>query len=271
MRLTRFLSTAATISALAMLAGGALAQSQPTSAERSAEIEKVVRDYLAQHPEDIQRIVKDYLVKNPNVLQEQIVELQKLRQANANADKSQAIKVHEALLFSSPRQVVLGNRDGDVTLVEFFDYNCGYCKRALPDMQTLIKDDPKLKFVLKELPILGPGSVEAARVAVAVRMQDAGGEKYLAFHQNMMNARGQANKEVALAAAQAAGLNLAQLETDMASAEVDKTLEESSTLARLLGINGTPGYVVGDGVISGAIGAEGLKEKIQSIRARRPS
>jgi protein-disulfide isomerase len=237
-----------------------------------AELEAIVKDYLAQHPEDVERIVKDYLVKHPEVLREALSELLKKRQpAAANVDNSQVIKSNEALLFSSPRQVILGNREGDVTMVEFFDYNCGFCKRALGDMQTLLKDDPKLKFVLKEFPILGPGSAEAARVAVAVRMQDPEGEKYLAFHQKLLGERGQANKDSALAAAKEAGLDVARLEVDMASDEVAKTLQENATLARALGINGTPGYVIGDSIVPGAIGAAALKERVQSARSRRPS
>jgi protein-disulfide isomerase len=118
-------------------------------------------------------------------------------------------------MSSSSHQVTLGNPNGDVTLVEFFDYNCGFCKRALSDMLTLLKQDPNLKVVLKELPILGPGSTEAARVAVAVRMQDPDGQKYLAFHQGLLGEPGPASKEKAHAAAQKLGLDMAQLESDM--------------------------------------------------------
>ncbi len=239
-----------------------------------AEIEAIVQDYLTKHPEDVQRIVKDYLVKNPDVLQEALTELIKRRtpataQGPSAADKSAAIKSNAALLFTSARQVTIGNPQGDVTLVEFFDYNCGYCKRALADTLALLKDDPNLKIVLKEFPILGPGSVEAARVAVAVRMQDSNGGKYFAFHQKMMGDRGQANKDSAMAAASGAGLDMARLERDMASAEADQTISESTTLARALGINGTPGYVVGDEIVPGAVGVNSLKTQISVLRKRR--
>ena len=110
---------------------------------------------------------------------------------------------------------MLGNPQGDVTFVEFFDYNCGYCKRAMTDMLDLMKNDPKLKVVLKEFPVLGPGSVEAAQVAVAVRMQDKTGKKYLEFHQKLLGGRGQADKARALAAAKEVGLDMARLEKDM--------------------------------------------------------
>jgi protein-disulfide isomerase len=237
------------------------------------ETQGVVKDYLAHHPEDVQRIVKDYLVKNPEVVQEVLAELFKRRQPsiarnNFGADKSAEIRSNEKLLFASPRQVTLGNPDGDVTIVEFFDYNCGFCKRALADTMTLIKDDPKLRIVLKEFPILGPGSAEAARVGVAVHMQDPGGQKYLDFHQKLLGAQGQANKDSALAAAMSAGLDMIRLESDMASDEVSQTLAENVKLARILGINGTPGYVVGDTIVPGAVGASALKVKIQVARDR---
>ncbi len=139
---------------------------------------------------EIERIVREYLVGHPEVLQEAMTELDK-RQTAAEAEKHKAaVKAQAQALFSSPRQVVLGNPNGDVTFVEFFDYNCGYCKRAMSDMLTLLKDDPKLKVVLKEFPVLGPGSVEAAQVAVAVRMQDKTGQKYLEFHQELLGGRG---------------------------------------------------------------------------------
>src|SRR6185437_2780068 len=160
------------------------------------------------------------------VLQEAISELEK-RQASAEAEKHQsAVKDNAAELFNSPRQVVVGNPQGDVNFVEFFDYNCGYCKRAMADMIDLMKTDPKLKIVLKEFPVLGPGSVEAARVAVAVRMQDSG-KKYLAFHQKLLGGRGQADKAHALAAAKDAGFDVARIERDLDSAEVKATLAEN--------------------------------------------
>jgi protein-disulfide isomerase len=169
-------------------------------------------------------------------------------------------------IFNSPRGVVLGNKDGDVTFVEFFDYNCGYCKRAMADMLDLMKTDPKLKVVLKEFPVLSPGSVEAAQVAVAVRMQDPSGKKYLDFHQKLLGGRGPADKAHALAAAKDAGLDMARIEKDMASPEAKATIEENFKLAEAMGMNGTPSYVIGKQVVVGAIGLDGLKEKIDLAR-----
>src|SRR6266436_6413880 len=126
---------------------------------------------------DIETIVRNYLLAHPEVLEEAMGELSK-RQAAADTEKHEAgIAKNAQTIFNSPRGVTVGNKDGDVTFVEFFDYNCGYCKRAMADMLDLMKSDPKLKVVLKEFPVLGPGSIEAAQVAVAARMQDPTGKK----------------------------------------------------------------------------------------------
>ena len=215
---------------------------------------------------EIEKIIKDYLLKHPEVLQDAMAELEK-RQALAEAEKARtAVKTHADAIFNSPRQVTLGNPQGDVTFVEFFDYNCGYCKRALDDMNALMAKDPKLKVVLKEFPVLGPGSTDAAKVAVAVRMQDKTGKKYLEFHQKMLTGRGQADRARALAVAKDVGLDMARLEKDLKSDEIDATLAESQKLAEALGLNGTPSYVIGNDVVVGAVGLAKLSEKIQAAR-----
>jgi len=216
---------------------------------------------------EIERIVREYLLSHPELLQEVMSELEK-RQAVAEAEKHRtAVKQYSEVIFSSPRQVTLGNTQGDVTVVEFFDYNCGYCKRAMSDMLDLMKNDAKLKFVLKEFPVLGEGSMQAAQVAAAVRMQDkSGGKKYLEFHQKLLTGRGPADKARALAVAKEIGLDVARIEKDMAGDEVKATIEESFKLAEALGLNGTPSYVVGTDVVIGAVGANTLKEKINSAR-----
>ncbi len=150
--------------------------------------------------------------------------------------------------------------------VEFFDYNCGYRKRAMTDMMDLMGKDPKLKVVLKEFPVLGQGSIEAAQVAVAVRMQDKTGKKYLDFHQKLLSGRGQADRATAMAAAKEAGLDMARLERDLKSEEVAKSLQESMKLAEALGLNGTPSYVIGNDVVIGAVGLAALSQKIDAAR-----
>ncbi len=225
------------------------------------------QSFNAEQRREIERIVKDYLLKNPELMQEVLAELDK-RQALAEAEKHRAaVKQHSEAIFNSPRQVTIGNAQGDVTVVEFFDYNCGYCKRAMVDMLDLLKGDGKVKFVLKEFPVLGEASVQAAQVAAAVRMQDkTGGKKYLEFHQKLLTGRGPADKARALAAAKEVGLDVARIERDMASDEVKATLEESFKIAEALGLNGTPSYVVGNDVLIGAVGLNALKEKVNGAR-----
>src|SRR5262245_36648286 len=170
---------------------------------------------------EIERIIKEYLLSHPELLQEVMNELEK-RQTAADAEKHRAgVKEHATAIFNSPRQVTLGNLQGDVTVVEFFDYNCGYCKRAMTDMLDLLKVDGTVKFVLKEFPVVGEGSMQAAQVAVAVRMQDkTGGKKYLEFHQKLLGSRGAIDKARAIAAAKEVGLDVARIEKDLASEEV---------------------------------------------------
>lgn len=252
--LPRFLAPAIAAIALACAVTGASAQSF-TEPQRT----------------EIQKIVREYLLSNPEVLEEVSAELSK-RQAVAEASKqASAVKKHSETLFKSPRGVVIGNRDGDVSFVEFFDYNCGYCKRAMTDMMDLMKADPKLRVVLKEFPVLGQGSVEAAQVAIAVRMQDPTGKKYLDFHQKLLTGRGQADRARALAAAKEAGLDMARIEKDMTSPEIRATLEENLKMAEDMGLNGTPSYVIGDQVVVGAVGLPALKEKIATARCGKPT
>ncbi len=213
---------------------------------------------------EIEKIVHDYIVKHPEVIEEAIQELQKRQQA-AEAEKSRdAVKAHARQLFDSSDQVVLGNPNGNVTLVEFFDYNCGYCKRAMSDMLALLKADSNLKILLKEFPVLGEGSVEAARVAMAVRMQAP--KKYLEFHTKLLGGRGRANEARALAVAKEMGLDMARIRKDMKAPEVEQALRQDFALAQALGLNGTPSYVVGDNVIVGAVGLDTLKQKIAKAR-----
>jgi protein-disulfide isomerase len=222
--------------------------------------------FTATQRGEIEKIIKEYLVAHPEVLQDAMSELEKKQAADEVAKNQAAVKDNTEEIFNSPRQVTTGNPQGDVTFVEFFDYNCGYCKRAMSDMFDLLKSDGKLKVVLKEFPVLGPGSVEAAKVAVAVRMQDPGGKKYMAFHQKLLGGRGQADKAKALAAAKDAGLDMARLEKDMQSDEIKTTLEDNLKLAEKLGLNGTPSYVIGSNVIVGAVGLDKLKENINTAR-----
>jgi protein-disulfide isomerase len=213
----------------------------------------------------IEGIIKDYLISHPEVMQDVQAAFEK-RQAEAEVQKARtAIDKNNASLFNSPHQVVLGNPNGKVTMVEFFDYNCPHCKDAVSDMLDLLKTDHDLRFVLKEFPILTEGSVEAARVAVAVRMQDPTGAKYLAFHKGLFASRGLVDQARALAAAKDAGCDMARLKRDMNSDEVKTTLAEDMKLADALGVSGTPSYVIGDQLLVGQVGVAQLQQRIATL------
>ena len=193
-------------------------------------------------------IVHNYLTKNPEILVEMTTELDK-RQAADQVEKQQKLISDNAnAMFRSPLAFVAGNPDGDVSVVEFFDYNCGYCKRALPDVVKLVDNDSKVRVVLKELPIFGEDSEAAAKAALAAHKQG----KYFEMHQKLFTEPGKADKEKALRIAGELGLDTAQLEKDMADPEVQRSLDEAKELAQKLGLQGTPLYLIGDRVIPGA-------------------
>jgi protein-disulfide isomerase len=209
----------------------------------------------------IEAIVKAYLLNNPEVM----VEIQQTLEAKM--EKIQAEKMTVALqessveLFRSPTAPIAGNPKGDVTVVEFFDYNCGYCKKAFIDIAAAAEKDKGLKLVLKEFPILSKGSEEAAKVALAAKMQG----KYWEFHRAMLESQGQANEASALKVAEKLGLNIAKLKIDLASAEVKKEIDDTRKLAAKLGIQGTPHFLVGERPIGGA--PDGLAELLVQTAA----
>lgn len=223
------------------------------------------RAHLAGHPEEARRFVKDYLARNPQVLQEVLVELMTPRTPSPR-DTAASIKNNAAALFYSANRVPLGNPNGDVTLVEFVDYNCGFCKRAFADLLEVMKADARLKVVVIEHPVLGGASTEAARIATALQMHDHSAGTYAEFHRRLLAGPAPASKVRALAVAAELGLDVARLEALSASSEVDAALDESRRLARALGVRGTPSYVIGDRVLFGAVGLGALQERIAAAR-----
>jgi protein-disulfide isomerase len=214
---------------------------------------------------DIETVVRDYLIRNPEVLLEAMDALEAKRQTQAIGEQKAAIAEAGPNLFATPEGTVIGNPKGDVTVVEFFDYNCGYCKRALADMQALIEADPQLRFVLKEIPVLGPQSVEASHVSLAFRHLSPA--KYGEFHTRLLGLKGVANEDSALTLAEELGVDEAAMRAAMALPEVEAALQEDTRIAELLKITGTPSYVLADEVVPGAIGMAGLAEKIASVRS----
>ena len=213
----------------------------------------------------VEAIVKDYLMKHPEVITDAITAMQAKQEADAADRQKKSVAENEDAILNAPQNAVLGNPKGDVTLVEFFDYNCGYCKRGLGDMVKLLKTDKNLKVVLRDYPILTPGSIEAANVALAVKNQIQG-DKFFAFHQELLGTRGAVGKDRALEVAQSAGVDMNKLQADMQAPALRKDLASNLQLGETLGINGTPSYVIGNEIVPGAVGYDALKDKIDSMR-----
>ncbi len=202
----------------------------------------------AMGEEQVVEIVRNYLTEHPEILVEMTTELDKRQQEEQSAQQEKAISSNADALFRSDKSFTAGNPDGDVTVVEFFDYNCGFCRRAVPDVLKLIDNDDKVKLVFKELPIFGEESEDAAKGALAAKKQG----KYFEMHQKLFTDSGKANKEKVLRIANEIGLDVPQLEADMESEEVQAALDEARDLAQALGLQGTPLYLIGDRTIPGA-------------------
>lgn len=230
-----------------------------------ATAQQAAQPFTPEQRSAIEGLIKDILLKNPEIIQEALVELEK-RQQQAQVDQQKQVLVNErAAIFNAPNDAVAGNANGDVTLVEFFDYNCGFCKRSLVDMQEILKSDNRLRVVLKDFPILGADSVEAARVAIAVKNQ-LKGERFWGFHNALMSSRGRVNGQRALEVAREHGANLDQVRREMETAEVRGVIEQNVVLGDRLGLTGTPAFVMGDEIIFGAVGVEAIRNRISSMR-----
>lgn len=214
----------------------------------------------------IGEIVREYLVQNPEVLQEALGELERRTEAAQKAAQTNVLRAERDNLTGGALDYVIGNPQGDVTLVEFIDYNCGFCKRAAGDIKALIKTDPKLRVVLKDFPVLGPESVEASRVALAAKLQ-LRGDKRSEFHMRLMEVRGPVNGERAKALARELGLDMARLERDLAAGEGAAAVRENVTLGDKLGLTGTPAFIIGEEIISGAVGVEPLRRAVANMRS----
>lgn len=236
-----------------------------------AQLRQVIADEIAAatpvpqyRQEELGPMVEQYLLANPDVLQRVSDALAAKRQAEQAAKTKTLIAENRDRIFSDTRAAVVGNPLGDVTLVEMYDYNCAYCRSAMPDLVALVDEDPNLRLVLRQFPILSQGSVDAAKVGVLV---DLAGADYWSFHQALYTARGQIDGPVALREAAKLGLDEATLKGKLSDPEVTAALDQSYDLARRLGISGTPTFIIGDEIVPGAVGIEVLREKVGNMRA----
>lgn len=210
----------------------------------------------------VEKIIHDYILENPELLTEAIAVLQTREEEKARREAEQAVKDSHKDLYLSKGSPVGGNPKGDVTMVEFFDYQCGYCKATQPELDAAIKADGKVKLVYKEFPILGPASLVAAKAALASHRQG----KYEAFHTALMTNKARLDDALIFKIAADTGLNTDKLKTDMESDAVKKEIDDNIALAQKLGINGTPGFTIGSKIVPGAVKQDRLKELFKEAR-----
>ena len=211
----------------------------------------------------IKELVLEAIRENPGIVFEAAQLFEEQQQANQALVAAQVLASERDALERDPNAPVLGNPDGDVTVVEFFDYNCPYCRRVKPHMEALLAADPNVRVVYRGWPILGEGSVFAARAALASRNQG----KYDEFHWAMMGLNGRAEEATVIRAAEEIGLNIAQLRRDMNAPEIDEHIQTSMRLSRAIGFSGTPSFVIGDNLAPGLIDADQMISLVNQARA----
>lgn len=245
----------------AFYSGFSAGRTKPATVPQAA----VVQQAPAELNEDqVGEIVRNYLLKNPEVLEEVQLALQKKRDAENKLAAAATIKRASDEIFRSPEDGFIGNPDAKVPIVEFFDYNCHYCRGALSDLNAMVKSDPDVKFILKEFPILGPDSQRAHIVAIAFR--DLMPEKYAEYHRKLLGGPGRADEDRAIKIAVELGADETALRKKMKDPAILDEIRQNYKLANELNITGTPSYVLGDEVVYGALGRDHLRKKVANIR-----
>ena len=247
------------IAALLITVGAAPAWSQSKTLAKTP-----AQPLSASEKQAIEGIVKDYLMNNPEVIIEAIQSLQESQERDKEAKaKANLVKFRNDLL-NDPDTPVGANPKGDVTIVEFFDYRCGFCKRVFPDIMKVINEDKNIRYVFKEFPILGPESVAASKIALAAWIVDK--SKYEAFHQAMMGSKGGLPESRVMKMAAKAGYDATALKKAMKDSRINKMLKKNFALAQALDINGTPAFIIGNEVIRGAVDLETIKRLVTRAR-----
>lgn len=247
---------------LAVAALGALA-ALPALAPQKAEADTAA-GFTAAQKQEIGQVVKEYLLENPGIIFEAADKHRAQMEADA-AKQSEASIGENIEWLTRPGAPSAGSENPDVTVVEFFDYNCGYCTRALPDIQNILKTDSNVRFVFKEMPILGPTSKTAALWSLAAQRQG----KYFEFHVAVMGHRGPKEEAELEKLAKGIGLDVEQIRKDIATGEIEADLQKTVEIAQKVGVQGTPAFIVGSTFIPGYVGEEGLKQAIETERAKK--
>lgn len=230
-------------------AAAADSASNALTAEQKAAVEETIRAYILSHPEVVIDSLTAYQAKQ--------------NQAQREAAEAAVATAGEEL-ERDPSSPVVGNPDGDVTVVEFFDYRCGYCKGVLPSVQKLIKGDGNIRLVLKEYPILGPDSLTAAKASLAVWQTDP--DKYMDVHAALLNAKGTLDEQRVLDLIAAEGVDRDTIRRAMADPGIEDALRANFELGQRLGVNGTPAFIIGDQLVPGAIDFEQMEKLVADAR-----
>jgi len=247
--MTRFLASTALAACLAMPAAAQMTE---------ADVKRLAIEALQENPQ----LVLDAILDNPDVVMQAVAILREREDQAKVAAAQAAFEEQQVLLTTDPNAPVLGNPEGDVVVVEFFDYNCPYCKQAADNVHALIEADKDVKVIYREWPILSEGSVVAARASLASKEQGL----YGAFHKVLMEQRGQLNEAVVMKLARQVGLDIEQLRVDMAAPAIDEHLEVSNRLAQSLQFSGTPSFVIGEELIPGMIDLSQMQQLVEAAR-----
>jgi protein-disulfide isomerase len=221
-------------------------------------------EFTPDQRKEIEGIIKDFLANHPDLLMQALQDAEDKLKADAKDKAAKALADHRGQVFDDPQSPTAGNPKGDVTLVEFFDYRCPYCKQVEPSLEKLLQDDKQLRFVYKEFPVLGPDSELAAHVALAAKLQG----KYDAFHRALMVAPGHPDEAAIYKVAASVGLDVDRLKQDVKSPDIEKQLKANLQLGNTLDIDGTPAFIVGTTIVPGAISLEELKQLIAKTRGK---
>ncbi len=238
-----------TVLALAAVLYGSSALADDISPEAEAEIRQIVREYLLEHPE---------------VILEAVAVLEQRQAAEAAEAQAQALGELRDALERNPDSPVSGNPDGDVTIVEFFDYNCSFCRRAVPVIHALLESDAQIRYVYKEFPILAESSMYSARLALAVsRLQP---QLYEPLHNALLSTSGALDEGIIDSIAESVGVDLELTKAEIADPSIQEEIDRNLQLAQLLGINGTPTFVIGDAVLAGLQDIRVLEQAVDDVR-----
>jgi protein-disulfide isomerase len=238
---------------LSLIAACLIALTVPVLADNFSPVQKT----------QIEKIVKDYLMQHPEILRDMANALDVADKKTADNARGQTMASQAKEIFHNSRDGVVGNPKGDVTIVEFMDYNCGWCRKGILEMQALVKSDPNVRIIMKEFPIFGEGSEYAAKAALAAAKQG----KYWEFHQALFASQGKVTPEVTDQIAQEVGLDVAKMKADMADPAIEAQIQKTTQLAQSLQLTGTPAFIVDRKVYPGYIQLSEIQASLADVRA----